>query len=523
MNGFQLSYVQELLSHVISEAPVVLFALDKEGVFLISEGKGLASLGLKPGDLVGTSALEYYSDNTELVHGIKRALKGETFKKTDRTKQTYWETSYQPIKKEDGSCGGTIGVSIDITERMEAVRADREHLRRERSLRIDAENASRSKDEFLALLSHELRTPMTAMLGWTFLLRSGDMNSDEFKSALDAIERNMKAQAQIIEDLLDVSRIVTGKVRLETRPIEVDSIVQAAVDVVRPAAKARKIELRIELRDPTAVVLGDPERLQQAIWNLVSNAVKFSEEGQTVSVCISKNEEEVTISVCDEGGGIHEDYLPHLFDPFTQAESSLTREHGGLGLGLAIVRHIIDLHGGKITAKSGGVGKGSVFEVVVPIAESGSVAVPPEKGRQDRKTLFGKVPDLTGTRVLVVDDDAGTRTMLKAVLEYAKVDVTLASSAAEGFELVQSGNFHVLLIDIMMPGEDGHSLVRRIRELSPEKGGDVPATAVTARVGIEDRTEALKAGFQMYLPKPVEPAELVVVVQALAAEKTKRS
>jgi len=508
------------LQRVISEAPVILFALDADGVFTLSEGKGLEHLGLSSGEVLGRSAFELYAGNAPIIDSLTRALKGEEFAATVRTGKTVWETHYAPIESAAGAPAGTIGIAIDVTDRVEAQAVDEEHLRREHKLRLEAEAASHSKDEFLALLSHELRTPMTAMLGWTFLLRKGDMKGAEYENALDAIERNMKAQAQIIEDLLDVSRIVTGKVRIETRPIEAASLIQAAVDVVRPAAQARGVVMSIELRDPAAVVAGDPERLQQAIWNLVSNAVKFSDNGGSVKIFLEQTEQKVLIRVSDRGAGLHPSYLPHVFDPFTQAEESLTREHGGLGLGLAIVRHIIELHGGTIRAESDGPGKGSTFTVVLPTAEgAGEVGVPAERSFPDRKTLFGSFPDLSGVRVLVVDDEPDTRSMLKAVLEYAKAEVLLASNAAEAYALFESRHPHVLIVDIAMPGEDGHSLLRRIRERGEAGRGSVPAAALTARVAVEDRTAALRAGFQMYLPKPVEPAELVVVVKSLAGEK----
>lgn len=521
MEAFPAAHLQALLSRVLADAPMVLTVLDLEGVITISEGSQLERMGLKPGELVGCSVFERYQDDPGQIDIFKRAISGESFTATVRSGGMILETRYAPLVDGEGAAVGSVGIGIDISPRVQAELSGKEHLRRERELRLAAENASRSKDEFLALLSHELRTPMTAMLGWTFLLRESDMSSSEFQAALEAIERNMKAQAQIIEDLLDVSKIVTGKVRLETRAVEIDSVVRAALDVVRPAAQARKVKLSFELRDPKAVVYGDPQRLQQAVWNLVSNAVKFSDEGGAVYVAITREEKDSVIRVWDHGGGIHPDYMPHLFDLFTQAESSLTREHGGLGMGLAIVRHIVELHGGKIFAESPGVGMGSKFTVVFPAAEAEEGPLLAEKASPDRKPLFGAFPDLSGIRVLVIDDEADTRKMLKAVLEYAKADVASAASAAEAFELVKNGSFDVLVVDIMMPGEDGYSLLRRIREQGPEQGSQTPAAALTALVGVEDRTAALRSGFQMYLPKPVEPAELVVVVKALASENNR--
>jgi len=409
-----------------------------------------------------------------------------------------------------------LGIVTDVTERvsMEAERAA--HLERERALRRAAEEASQSKDEFLALLSHELRTPMTAMMGWMWLLRSKDMGADEAADAMSTIERNMNQQAQIIEDLLDISRIVTGKMRLEPRITELAPILGAALDVVRPMAGARSIRLSVPSRFLALKVLGDPERLQQVFWNLLTNAIKFTPSGGRVRVGLRKKDGRVQVSVKDDGPGLDPAFLDHIFDPFTQEEKPLTRDHGGLGLGLAIVHQIVELHGGTVAAKSAGLGKGAEFIVSFPVSK-GKLGED-EKGRirPSRERVESSLERLDGVRVLVVDDDADTRTMLRSTLELCGADVRTAPSAAEGFKQFRKGRVDVLLLDLAMPGEDGYSLIKRVRNLGHRKGGDTPAAALTAMTRAEDRTKVLRSGFNMYLPKPIEPAELAAVVRGLA-------
>jgi len=422
-----------------------------------------------------------------------------------------------PVADADGKPLGTLAICRDAGRDAELEEERGRHLAREQSLRREAEDANRAKDEFLALLSHELRTPMTAMMGWIWLLRSKNLDSQEAADALDTIERNMNLQSQIIEDMLDLSRIVTGKMRLEPRVIELGPILLAASEVVLPAARARSIELRIPEKLPRLRVLGDPERLQQVFWNLISNGVKYTEPGGKVSMELKLRGKQAVVSVRDSGVGIPPKYLEHVFDPFSQSENPLTREHGGLGLGLAIVHQIVELHGGTVAVESDGRGKGSKFSVSFPTV--------PAKG----ETALGAAPPafppatpeeeplekLTGVRVLIVEDDDDTRAMLRATLEICGAHVASAASAREAFDVFQQDPPDVLLLDLAMPQEDGYSLLKRIRELGPENGGDVPAAALTAMTRAEDRAKTLRSGFQIYLPKPVEPGELSAVVKSL--------
>ncbi|MFA5138015.1 MAG: PAS domain S-box protein [Elusimicrobiota bacterium] len=510
--------VRHRLRSVVGNVPVVLFAVDQTGMFTLSEGRGLEGLGLKPGEVIGRSIFEFYADNDRVLRNIRRALNGETVTDIVREGGLYFETHYVPQSGPAGRADGVMGVAIDITRRRQVELEREELLRRERDARVDAESANRAKDEFLAILSHELRTPMTAMLGWTWLLRSKQMPPGEFSQVLDSIERNMKLQAQVIEDLLDVSRIVTGQLRLDVKSVEINAILAAAVDVARPAAAGRSIKLKLEMSDDPVWVAGDSARLQQVFWNLLSNAVKFTPEGGCVTARLGMTPRKAEVRITDTGMGIAPEFLPHVFERFLQGEHALTREHGGLGLGTAIVRHLVEMHGGTVQASSPGPGQGAEFTVFLPLTKPAEPAPTPQayKPPEGRPAGPAFVPDLEGLSVLLVDDDPGTRDVLQAALEHCGARVRTAASAADAMEALQNEKPDLLLCDILMPQEDGISLIRRIRALRPEQGGDVPAAALTALSRPEDRTNIILAGFQMHLPKPIHLPELAAVVRALA-------
>ncbi len=380
-----------------------------------------------------------------------------------------------------------------------------------------AEEANRAKDEFLATVSHELRTPLTSILGWTQMLKTGRLAEEKRVRALETIERNARAQTQLVEDLLDVSRIISAKLRLATRTLELDRVVEAAVEGARPTAEARGIQLSAHLGTVPAPLVGDPDRLQQVVWNLLSNSMKFTPRGGRVSVHLLRQDGHLVLSVVDTGQGIRPDFLPHLFERFRQADASTTRTHGGLGLGLAIVRHLVELHGGTVEAWSEGEGRGASFRVRLPERSSPPHAVEAVASTPSRARVDVALPArLDGLHVLVVDDEADTRELLTTMLEGCAARVSAASSALEGLALLQVGGVDLLVSDVSMPGVDGYELIRRIRALPPEQGGQVPAVALTAYARGEDRTRSLLAGFQMHVPKPVEPAELVVVLASLA-------
>ena len=408
------------------------------------------------------------------------------------------------------------GITQNITERK---RAERE---RERLL-SEAQESNRLKDEFLATLSHELRTPLTAILGWSRLLQMSDFDEAATARALRTIERNAQAQTQLIDDLLDTSRIITGKLRLDVRPVDLASVVAAAAETARPAAEARDISLQTILDTQAGPISGDPDRMQQVVWNLLSNAIKFTPKGGRVQVRVVRADSHVEITVADTGRGIAAEFLPHVFDRFRQADQTTTRTHGGLGLGLAIVRQLVELHGGTVRVESEGEGRGTSFTVSLPLlslrrepAGDAPRAHTDAQGEEAAAASLNCPPELQGLRVLVVDDEADTRELLAAVLTSCGAEVIQVATAAEALEQVESARPDVLVTDIGMPEEDGYSLLARIRQLPPERGGRMPAAALTAYARAEDRVRALRSGFQMHVSKPVEPAELITVVANLA-------
>jgi PAS domain S-box-containing protein len=422
------------------------------------------------------------------------------------------DASITAVKDSDGRVEFFIVQASDITERKQ-VEEERERLLRE------AQEANRLKDEFLATVSHELRTPLTAILGWAHLMRGGRLEGESAARALETIERNARAQAQLIDDLLDVSRIVTGKLRLDVVPVSPHSFIDPAVEAVRPAAEAKGVRLQKLIDSGVETVMGDPARLQQVVWNLLTNAVKFTPRGGRVQLSLWRVNSRVELAVSDTGAGISPEFLPHVFERFRQADQRTTRQHGGLGLGLAIVRHLVELHGGNVRADSAGEGTGATFTVTLPVA-------PVHRREESEERLHPAAHDtlsahecperLDGVKVLVVDDEPDARELLAAGLGQCGAEVVTASSAREALEALAGGKFGVLISDIGMPGEDGYELISRVRALPPEAGGRTPAVALTAYARAEDRLRAMRAGFEMHVSKPVELTELVVVIANLA-------
>lgn len=393
-------------------------------------------------------------------------------------------------------------------------------LERESTARATAEESNRLKDEFLATVSHELRTPLTAILGWSRMLESGTLESDTAQRAVETIKRNAKSQAQIIDDILDVSRIITGNLYLELHPIGLESVLEAAVNVVRPTAEAKGIHIELNLETEPVAVSGDANRLQQVFWNLLSNAVKFTPSGGTVSVTVLRIDSHAEVVVSDTGPGIPPEFLPYVFDRFRQADSTSTRHHGGLGLGLAIARHLIEIHGGVIEATSEGPDQGATFTVRLPVAGArAETAVPREADRETELQIeSGKSHDaLAGLHVLMVDDDEDTLELLSAALRQRSADVTAVSSARAALEAIRNCRPDVLISDIAMPGEDGYQLIKKVIELKLEP--ELPAIAITAYAKEEDRQSALAAGFHRYLSKPVELREFISAVAEIKDQR----
>jgi PAS domain S-box-containing protein len=489
--------------------------------------------GNAPEEVVGKTDFDFfvesharaaYEDEQRVMRtGVPLVDKEECETYTDGS-QTWLSTTKVPVFDEGGRVTGLVGISRDITERKRAEEA-RLELAREQAARAEAEAANRLKDEFLATISHELRTPLTAILGWAKLLADGHVSEDKAAGAFAAIYRNARAQAQLIDDLLDVSRVITGKLRIEVVPLDLAAVVEAAAAVVRPAAEAKRVGLEVRIEGEALNTEGDPARLQQVVWNLLSNAVKFTPAGGRVEARVRRAGPQLEVAVGDTGQGIEPEFLPHVFERFRQADMGTTRRHGGLGLGLAIVRHLVELHGGTVTAASGGEGEGSTFTVRLPARAAREGGRPAACAEQPaRAEGFGApaaAPTLEGVKALIVDDDPDARRLLAEVLSRLGAEVLTAASASEALGALQAWRPDVLLSDIGMPDGDGYELIRRVRELPPERGGRTPAAALTAYAGPGDRALALASGFQCHVAKPVEPAELASVVAGLAGEGVK--
>jgi signal transduction histidine kinase/CheY-like chemotaxis protein len=444
----------------------------------------------------------------------------------------WYSIRIRPYKTKDNQIDGAVILAIDITQRK---RAETEHVqllareqeaRKEAELaRAQAEAANRAKDEFLATVSHELRTPLNAILGWASLLSTANFDKAVTTRGLETIVRNAKAQAQIIEDLLDVSRIISGRLRLNVREIELPSIIKAVMDSLRLAADSKGIRLQTELASQSRPISGDPDRLQQVTWNLLSNSIKFTPTGGNVQVRLEELDSHIQLTVSDTGKGIAPEFLPRVFNRFSQADSSITRKQGGLGLGLAIVRHLVELHGGTIRAQSPGEGQGATFVVRLPLSPVYSEQSGSEPGYP---VASGKVPVeyppvLSGLQILAVDDEPDVREFLAVCLEKSGAEVRAVASAAEALEVLKRWQPSVLVADIGMPEEDGYTLIQKIR--THELGGlaRIPAVALTAYAQAEDRRQALSAGYQVHVPKPVEPAELIAVIADLARHSSESS
>jgi signal transduction histidine kinase/AmiR/NasT family two-component response regulator len=417
------------------------------------------------------------------------------------------------------------GISISIlsqarlsteARRQQLLASERDARRVAENARRVAEDAGRLKDEFLCTVSHELRTPLNAINGWAQMLRSGRLDAVEADHAIETIVRNAKSQNQLIDDLLDVSRIITGRMRLNVAPLKLDSVIEAAVETIRPAAEAKGIDLTAMLDPAAETVSGDAERLQQVVWNLLSNAVKFAPKGGRVEVRLEGANSQVEIVVADNGQGIRPEFLPYVFERFRQEDTGITRQRGGLGLGLAIVRHIVELHGGSVHAASEGLGKGATFTVTLPITRGREVSLEESHGKAAGMRLAPENPPLlAGVRALFVDDEADARELITMMLADGGAEVRTAVSAPEALAACDEWRPDVLISDIGMPGEDGYTLMKKLRARESERGGHIPAIALTAYGRREDCLRALSAGYEYHISKPVEPAEFLAVVASL--------
>lgn len=406
-----------------------------------------------------------------------------------------------------------LGLEMAVRKQAEEERA--RLLVREQAARADAELANRTKDEFLATLSHELRTPLTAILGWSHIVRQNQLDEAQLARALETIERNAHAQSRLIDDLLDVSRIISGKLQIDLRVVDLSTVIEAAVDAVRPALAAKQIDFQMDLGSLTYPVMGDPNRLQQIFWNLFSNAAKFTPKQGSVTVAVEGQDSELCVSVTDNGIGIKAEFLPYIFDRFCQADGSTTRAQGGLGLGLAIVRHLVDLHSGQVEVQSEGHKRGSTFKIRLPIARPAMV----KANLQDLAASsvgngLAKLDEniLSGLKILVVDDEPDSSELVATILKRSGGEVRCSPSAADALQAFKEWQPDLLISDLAMPDEDGYTLLRKLRRLKSKRAKQIPAVALSAYASDEDRAISLSKGFQLHLPKPIEPQHLVTSI-----------
>lgn len=520
------------LAAIVESSDDAIISKNLQGT-LMSWNKGAEKLfGYKAAEAVGQPVTmlipsQHVDEEPRILEKIRRGETVDHYETVRRRKDgTAIDISLtvSPIRDEAGKIIGASKIARDISAQKRA-EAERDRLLgSEQDARRQAETANRMKDEFLATVSHELRTPLNAILGWARLVTSGRLDDETMTRAIKSIEQNAKAQAQLIEDLLDVSRIISGKLRLKAQPLEVPLIIEAAIDAVRPTADAKGVRLQVVLDPDAGPVSGDAGRLQQVVWNLLSNAIKFTPKGGRVQIRLTRVDSHIQVDVSDTGQGIPNEFLPYVFDRFRQADGSASRLHGGLGLGLAIVRHLVELHGGSVSADSPGQDQGATFTISLPLM------VTHAKGRRERRVHprvdcegelnFQPSVTLEGVKVLIVDDEPESLLLLSTVLSKSGASIRTATSAEEGFAQVKEWRPDVIVSDIGMPGEDGYSFMKRVKTWMREAGVWIPAVALTAYARAEDRIKALASGYQIHVPKPVEPAELVTVLVTLVERPT---
>lgn len=509
-----------LYREIFSHSKEAIAIVDPDGVYLQQNGAHFTLLGYADNDLEGKTPAIYLGEKTfqTILNQLRETgeYSGEAICRTKGGEERNIELSVFTMRSGLGEPLCYISIKRDITARKRTEEKLAQLLVRERTARADAEKANRLKDEFLATLSHELRTPLNAVIGWSRILKSGRLDSESSIHAIEVIERNAWAQKQIIEDILDVSRVITGKLQLHLGPVDLVSVVNAALDAVRPALEAKEIRIETSYQQGLKAIAGDADRLQQVVWNLLSNASKFTPSGGVVGVRVTQDKTYAAIEVSDTGPGIAPEFLPHVFERFRQADGSTTRTHGGLGLGLAIVRHLVELHGGLIGVENGSSRKGAVFTVKLPLpsTELSLESVPPALPLQDRLTEV----DLQDVRILVVEDELDALDLLTIDLAEHGAKVRGAASAAQALELLRGEEFDLLISDIGMADTDGYNLIKQVRNLEGEQGEHIPAIALTAYARTQDRVRAIAAGYNTHVAKPVEIRELVTVVKCLTGK-----
>jgi PAS domain S-box-containing protein len=521
-----------LLAAVVESSDDAIITKTLEGFITSWNGAAARLLGYTATEAIGQPITmlippERLAEEHHIIENLRagnRIEQYETVRIAKGGRQIEVALTISPIRDRNGRIVGASKIMRDVTERMRIERSLQELLAErnrllesERAARSQAERVSATKDDFLALLSHELRTPLHAILGWTQILRRGTSKPADLANGLEVIERNVRAQNQLVDDLLDINRITAGQMRLDVQPVMPYGFVQAAVDSVRPAADARGVRVEAILDPAAGPVSGDAYRLQQVVWNLVSNAIKFTPKGGRAQVILQRTDSQVEIKVADSGIGIHADFLPHVFERFRQADASSTRTHRGLGLGLAIVKHIVELHGGTATVSSAGEGQGATFTVRLPISVIRRNPLRHETHPRSSQAASVSLvsADLSNLVVLVVDDDLDSLKFIRRILGDEGAMVITAGSAAEGLAAIDKQWPDVLISDIGMPETDGYELMRKVRSLQPKLGVRFPGVALTAFARTEDRTRALLAGFVAHVAKPVEAAELIATIAAV--------
>jgi PAS domain S-box-containing protein len=527
---------QAYLAAIVESSDDAIISKNLDGIIQSCNAAAERMFGYSSAELVGRPVRilippERQSEEEYILSAIRRGERMDHFETVRVTKtgeRLDISLTVSPVRDDTGRIIGVSKVARNITEQkriaaeaaaqrhaLEQAIADRDRLlEAERYARADAERANRVKDDFVAMVSHELRTPLNAILGWTHLMMRGRHDPEVLDRGLDIVARNTRMQAQLISDLLDISRIVAGKLRLEIEHVDLGTIIADAVAAVQGEAREKAIDIRLDLAEGIPPVDGDPARLQQVVWNLLSNAIKFSSSGGRVGVTLRRRDAMAQIAVVDAGAGIRPDFLPHVFERFHQADRSITRRYGGLGLGLSIVKDLMDLHGGSVRADSAGEGRGATFTVSLPLAAA-KTATPSMAGDHDHAVRSEGV-SLEQLRVLVVEDEPDTREFLTRLLEAHGAAVSRAASAAEALSMFRHDRPDILISDIGLPETDGYQLMQQIRDVSGPGTAGVPAIALTAYARAEDRTRALRAGYQVHIAKPVESNELVATVASLA-------
>jgi PAS domain S-box-containing protein len=516
------------LSFHVESSPLAVIEWDSD--FRVSRWSASAErlFGWKAEDVIGKHVNEWqfvFADDVDAVALVtNRQREGVEVQGVQRNRNYTREGSilfcewYNSVLRDDREkLVSVLSLVLDVTAREKAEEERAALLIRERDARRHAEEADRLKDEFLATLSHELRTPLTSILGWASMIRNGEVEGSSATRAIETIERNARSQARLIDDLLDVSRIITGNLRLDLHPLNLAPIVEAAIDALRPTADVKGIQLRTEFVGGNCLIKGDTNRLRQVIWNLLSNAIKFTQRGGVVVINLQCVGSTVRLAVADTGEGISPEFLPYVFDRFRQAEGSISRKQGGLGLGLAVVRHLVELHGGAITAESEGLGQGSLFTVELPLAQERRDPARAEERRREierRSSRKGSVR-LDNVHVLLVEDDDDSRKLLGTMLKRYGARVTSTKSAAEALNVFADDVPDVLISDIGMPDEDGYEFIQKLRALPREQGGQTPAIALTGYASRKDKERALAAGYQQHIAKPIEQADMIAAIAAL--------